>query len=577
MNNRKTLKIYALAALATLLVIYACATNKEVPQVQSIDLEMDFLRDALAARPAQDGETLMAASAEDVPLYLLPFQNPPEIRSVNGILDTELDITYAKNKMYNLKDKKNITVNLRSYNGQLVGPTLRINQGDLLRVKLNNNLPPLRDTGECDPFKGHMHSTGDDCDQLDPLQFNTTNLHTHGLHVSPKDSSDNVLLAIEPGCDFQNHIDVPGDHPAGTFWYHAHVHGSTAIQVSSGMGGALLIDGGLDEVPEIAAAEEKVFVLQQVPYLKTGEENGETIYGVEDFEAVFGPGAWQAGVDNYGWRTTVNGQTYPVISMKSGEVQRWRFVHAGVRETLNLQLQNHSFNEIAMDGIALGRIDVKQGLELEPGYRSDVLIKANTVTENDTLFLIDDATDATRSLNLQIEDPKIIAVVVVTSEVDDMPLPPSSSLAQYAPFETITQAEVEPYPVQDVTFNINTSVSPICFEVNGKPFSMDNPPRLLTLGTANEWVLGSDLANHPYHIHVNHFEVFKVVHTNGDSTVYNPPIWKDTYFVKQGEQVHIRSRYKDFDGEFVLHCHILDHEDQGMMELVKIVDPSQVQ
>lgn len=566
---------HSLALICVMLFLSSCHKKQDV-SVMSLEEEMQFLKRTLGSEEFASNEKLLKEGSE-IPLYLLPFENPPEVVARNGVLDTELTIAYKTNRLYNLKDKKNITVDLRSYNGLLVGPTLRIAQGDLLRVKMNNNLPPLQNVGKCDPYVGHMHGMGDDCDQLDSLKFNTTNLHTHGLHVSPKDSSDNVLIGIEPGCQFQNHIQVPQDHAAGTFWYHAHVHGSTAIQVSSGMGGALLIGGGLDTVPEIKAAEEKIFVLQQIPYLLEREVAGEKIYGVEDFEDIFGPGSWQKGVDSLGWRTTVNGQTYPVITMKSGEVQRWRFVHAGVRETLNLQLQGHKFNEIAQDGIALGRIDLVDNIEMQPGYRSDVLVKANNVVKNDTIFLLDQESSVSNSLQVTLEDPKIIAVVIITANEKDMRLPQSGQLAAYAPYKTITDQEVANQPVQDVTFNIDTSQIPICFTVNGKPFSMDNPPRLLTLNTANDWILGSNRANHPYHIHVNHFELFRIVHANGDTTEFDPPLWKDTYFVKQGDQVHARSRYTDYDGEFVLHCHILDHEDQGMMELVKIVRTPAIQ
>ena len=81
--------------------------------------------------------------------------------------------------------------------------------------------------------------------------FNTTNLHTHGLHVSPKCNSDNVFVDIQPGCGFSFEFKIPKSHPAGTYWYHPHVHGSTAVQVSSGAEGALIIRGDFDQVPPV--------------------------------------------------------------------------------------------------------------------------------------------------------------------------------------------------------------------------------------------------------------------------------------------------------------------------------------
>ena len=100
-----------------------------------------------------------------------------------------------------------------------------------------------------------------------PHHSNTTNLHTHGLHISPSNSSDNVLLKIEPGGRFQYRFDIPDDHQPGTFWYHAYVHGSTALQVANGMGGALIIEGGLDTLQAISAARERLFMFQQMEVL----------------------------------------------------------------------------------------------------------------------------------------------------------------------------------------------------------------------------------------------------------------------------------------------------------------------
>ncbi|WP_422358851.1 multicopper oxidase family protein [Reichenbachiella sp.] len=518
---------------------------------------------------AKDQGNMMLSSEANSSRAYQPFRNPAERKSFNGLLDTKLEVAYTTQKIWNINKKSSISVNLRNYESSLVGPTMRIKQSDLLRVKVINNLPStgMHDS-PCDPMNTMHHSSVDPCDQVNNKVFNTTNLHTHGLHVSPSDSSDNVLVHIMPSCEFQNHIQIPGNHPQGTFWYHGHVHGSTAIQVSSGMAGALIVEGGMDTLQQIKDAEEKIFILQQIPY--TEDENG--FYGVEDFKNSFGPGSWERGVRQNGWRTMVNGQTYPIIRMKSGEVQRWRFIHAGVRETIDIHLEEHNLNEIAMDGIALGTMNRKNSIELQPGYRSDVLIKANEVAEADTLFLIDLESDAISGLQAELESPKIIAIVIISSEKKDMNLPNEGALAMYKPFEPIKDSEVEGNELQTVHFNIDVSQIPICFTIDGKPFDMSSPPRKLKLGEANTWTLTSGLANHPYHIHVNSFEVHSIEHRNGRITEFDPPIWKDTYMVKVGEKVTIRSRYEDFTGDFVLHCHILDHEDQGMMQLVRIVE-----
>ena len=174
---------------------------------------------------------------------------------------------------------------LRSYNSPafaprefLVGDTIKAKPGDTLYIRLTNNLPNLASHEafpQNPPPPGHAGH----------FNFNLTNLHTHGLHVAPngprdKPESDNVFVEIAPAGGHQDYeIKIPPDHPSGTFWYHAHLHGSTAIQVSGGMSGALIIEGGdatngeLKTIPEIAAAKEQTFVLQQLVFGPDGELN----------------------------------------------------------------------------------------------------------------------------------------------------------------------------------------------------------------------------------------------------------------------------------------------------------------
>ena len=109
-----------------------------------------------------------------------------------------------------------------------------------------------------------------------PHCFNGTNLHTHGLWVNPSGNGDNVLLSINPQTQFTYEYNIPSDHPSGTFWYHTHRHGSTALQVSSGMAGALIIRGNrlptptahgdIDTLIPTSAIPERVLVMQQIQY-----------------------------------------------------------------------------------------------------------------------------------------------------------------------------------------------------------------------------------------------------------------------------------------------------------------------
>ncbi|MEQ8603844.1 MAG: multicopper oxidase domain-containing protein [Marivibrio sp.] len=516
-----------------------------------------------------------------------PFAAPSEIvASRNGVLEADLRVAYDH---YTIAD---CAVRLRTYNGALVGPTLRVKPGDVLRVRLVNDLPPNK------PHHAH--------DPNVPHGFNTTNLHTHGLWVSPLGNGDNVTLKIEPGTAFDYEIEIPEDHAPGTFWYHAHVHGSTALQVSSGMAGLIVIEGGLDEVPSIAPAAEKLMVFQQIGY----DENGE----IENYDG-FGPGTWAKSHR----MTTINGQIVPEIVMTGGEVQRWRMVHAGVRETISPTLRRFRagdaadrggvplgsmlndlsaealnalpravpLHEIAADGLAFGRVDRWDAIQLQPGYRSDVMVKApaNGAEGAQIYLLTDEALFSDAALLQEAEQERLLAIVRVLPGDRDMALPTTREVAPYLAHPWIADDEIDPAGAQSVVFNLDNRVCDATgkcepatcdpsrdancrfrFLISDRTYS-DFYSRSLKLGTAAEWTLSSKRASHPFHIHVNPFEVTQILPDGREGK-----IWKDTLFIREGEPpVTVRTRYERFIGTFVIHCHILDHEDQGMMELVTIL------
>lgn len=400
------------------------------------------------------------------------FQDPPEASSRNGKFIHDLDIRFARNEFFDYKKHRNISLYHRSYNGGLTGVTWRVKPGDSLYINLFNKLEAKthrqkvvcnEDSNVCYDFKydsvsgtwdkiEQMHHHGDSINIIDSANFNNTNLHVHGLHVSPKGHSDNVFVNLKPGQDFQNRIHIPENHAQGSFWYHGHVHGSTAIQVSSGMAGALIIEGGLDEQDQIKEMKERIFMLQQMPYII--EDGQAVIKYVSDTTSslnTFGNRTWKPGK----WRTTINGQVLPVVNMQKSEVQRWRFFHAGIRESVNLKLvsvpKNNQLNReklhvIAEDGIAYGRLDKADSMLLHPGYRADLLVKAPR--EPDTLLLIDDVskelgeiTEITGDkvpITAAYESLKVLAIVIVKK--GDKPvatkLPTSDNLAKYAPYKS---------------------------------------------------------------------------------------------------------------------------------------------
>lgn len=499
------------------------------------------------------------------------FRNPPNIIAADGNLNTELVVQYTDPYTTSIGG---CPVTLRTYNGQLVGPTLRIKAGDVMNINLNNQLP--RETPN-EVFAQYQQEATNAHLSTMPGSFNTTNLHTHGLHVSPTGNSDNVLLGIAPQSKFKYEIKVPLSHPAGSFWYHAHTHGSTSIQVGSGMAGALIIDDDESKIPGALAAanqREKVMVFQTTLYNTKGRLDNITALfpsptKKSDCKIAANQGTW----DCSNRHITINGQIVPKIRMQPGEVQRWRLIDTAYRESIHLALQGHELHEIALDGLYLGHIDTwpaGRPIELAPGYRSDVLVKASK--KPGVYKLIDVKSSSAVSLREKDEPENILAEIIVEGEPMDMALPTSAEMAKLAPFpgEPIQKQAVGVQRVQFEIYgdvNADQTVAKPYFAVNSSEFDPQHA-RQVTLGATDVWQVNAVGAPHVFHIHVNPFQ-----YQRQDPKGKQEWVWKDTLLIQADKKpVNLYTQYTDYIGKFVMHCHILDHEDLGMMQVVEVVD-----
>jgi FtsP/CotA-like multicopper oxidase with cupredoxin domain len=243
--------------------------------------------------------------------------------------------------------------------GDFVAPTIRIAAGRTLKVNLDNRLEPCTD----EQRKDHR------C-------FNDTNLHTHGLWVSPSGNSDNVLISIAPGQNFRYQYDIPADHPAGTFWYHPHSHGSGFVQVGSGMAGALIVTGERKPTPEKPGdidillknsrgkpLSERVMLFQQIQYGCLDEQG--KIEGRMDGDVFVRPwtcsegrtGRIESDDNDWDWRwsgrfTGINGKVQPKLEpARVGHFERWRLIHAGTREPVRMRLLPLERNAPPLDSV----------------------------------------------------------------------------------------------------------------------------------------------------------------------------------------------------------------------------------
>jgi FtsP/CotA-like multicopper oxidase with cupredoxin domain len=308
----------------------------------------------------------------------------PEVRhSSHGTLRTSLHARIGENKLVDHVSGETRTVHTTTYEGTIPGPTLVVHPGDTLVMDLVNDLPPNPEVQRARFFPHDPH---------------TTNLHTHGLSVSPLGISDNIFRHMEPGTTHPIKVDIPRDHPSGTYWYHPHKHGSVTFQFLGGMAGFLLIKGGpgtLDALPEIRAAKDLVMGFQVIRTLLNGEmafvNQASTQFGTFPFPgdpAFTGDPAQQGPWSTYGldgapgrsqFYFTTNGVTNPTLRMRPGEVQRWRWLNAAEGENLLVALQGHGLNIVAMDGITVAEmtsLPPDAPVVIGPGQRYDVLVQA---------------------------------------------------------------------------------------------------------------------------------------------------------------------------------------------------------
>ncbi|MBV9579976.1 MAG: multicopper oxidase domain-containing protein [Chloroflexi bacterium] len=495
---------------------------------------------------------------------------PRVLKSTNSLLALTLTAMPATVDMGAPSPVRTLT-----YDGVVPGYTWELNAGDRLTVDLVNRLPPQSSMGTMRMDRPH--------------EWATTNLHTHGLHVSPLGNGDNVFLTVQPGDRQHYQIDVPPDHPSGIFWYHPHRHGGVTQQVRGGMAGLIIVRGDLDQVPEVAAATEQVMILQAI-------ELGDSY---ELLEPIPNPTTQQAFYPRTNVLYTVNGVLTPTISMYPGEVQRWRLLNAAEGKFMSLRLEGHAFNVLAWDGLTLAAPDTVDLVMLSAGNRVEVLVRAGQAGTYELMLTpgssqkpnipgMPDAPSAGNSgsaatVPVQMPgmasmpgfpdlpgelQPRSIATVVVGGDGPEMDLP-NSLPAWDPPILPIARQHALAYTVARSPDN-----EFIFFGVDGDAFDPTRPPYQIPINTAEEWTLTNDLDTklmdhaHVFHIHQN---PFKITSINGAPLA--TPLWRDTFVLTRssGDSITFESNFVDYPGTFVQHCHVLSHEDLGMMSSIEII------
>lgn len=400
-----------------------------------------------------------------------------------------------------------------AYNGALPGPTLVLRPGDRLEVALENGLDAM------------------------------TNLHVHGLHVTPVGNGDNVLLAIAPGDTFDYAYDLPADHPPGVYWYHPHHHGTTADQVAAGLYGAIIVE---DSEP-IVVTRERVLVISDLTLDAAGR--------------VAPASARDRMRGREGDLVLVNGQLAPTLSARPGERERWRVVNACVSRYLSLRLDGQGLQLLGMDS---GRDAVPESVDevrLAPGNRADLLVTAASGSSVLRTAPVDRGSMPGMMGGPTATGADLAAFEVAGDPVDAPPPVPRQSAPRDLRDEAVTGR-------REITLAMGMGGGMggrgMAFTIDGRVFDPDRIDTSVDLGAVEEWTLvNTSPMDHPFHLHVWPMQVVEYPGTSIDR-----PIWRDVVNLPAGSRVRVRIPFEDFTGTTVYHCHILDHEDLGMMGII---------
>lgn len=398
------------------------------------------------------------------------------------------------------------------YNGTSPGPTLRLRPGDTLRINLANRLDE------------------------------PTNLHVHGLHVSPEGNGDNVFIEIAPGETFGYEYQLPDDHPTGTFWYHPHRHGLVADQVYGGLAGAIIVVG---DDAEAAFDEDRLLVVTDI----TLDADGR----------VAEPTFRSRMMGREGRLVLVNGQLQPTLSGRHGRRERWRVVNACTSRFLRLRLDDTEFLVLGYDGSHARQPRRQEEVVLAPGNRADLAVEASEGEYRLVTEAYDRGGMGPMMGGGMTSERAVLAVFDVAAESA-----PSGPLQWDAPEpEDLRDATVDEQ--RELVFDVGMGGGGgMRFTIDGREFDADRVDNEVRVGAVEEWVLRNPSPmDHPFHLHVWPFQVLDA----GDGSLPEPE-WHDVINIPAGREVRIRVRFADFGGRTVYHCHILDHEDQGMMGVI---------
>ena len=398
------------------------------------------------------------------------------------------------------------------YNDAYLPPLLRVRLGDVMRITFRNKLPD------------------------DP-----SNLHFHGMNVSPQGNSDNVFVHVHPGHAFEYEVRIPatGRQRPGLFWYHPHAHGFVAKQMLGGMSGGLVVDGSEKLFPILEGLPEQFFLIK---HAEPGDDN-EII--------------------------SINGQLNPMVQIRPGEMRFWRIANIGATLFIKFQIEGMPLYVLATDGHPLSQPRKMTEFFLGPGQRIDAIAIGPQAGEY-VMRTIPFQNQAWKKPDPAQQLATIVAVGSGPARAD-------------AETEVLRQHVDGARWIDDVrsatiarrrTLEYSRTPDRHAFMIDGRVMDENRVDQTVKLGDTEEWtVVNTDQQYHSFHIHQTAFLVTEIngIRQNEDSlrdTFSAPPATDHGPGVLK---VVIPFTDPVIVGRFVYHCHAVDHEDKGMMGVVEVV------
>ena len=535
------------------------------------------------------------------PLSNTVVPEPFDLRSQNGVLEADLTI-------HSDTEADGSTRYCYVDGDGHQSPTIRVTPGDLLILHLKNDLNKNVLQWCMRGLKAHIHAIKADPCTSGLMAPTSTNLHFHGLTVAPVCHQDDVLnTSISPSDPpFEYRFRIPANQPPGLYWYHPHIHGFTKEQVLGGASGAIIVEGLERANKAVAGLPERVLLIRDqnlvnpnAPPSKWEPVVPKMLIDRDGDAANNGTGYGKPAKDLSINFVPVPYPDYPpaVIKMKPEERQLWRVLNASAITYLNLEVlvnrRPQPLGLVALDGVPLNQngtlgdfVDWQTHLGVPPGARVEFIVKGPPAGVPGLLV--------TRSVDTGSggeNDPNRAIATIAASK--DAPEPPSTLAASPEPLPPLSLpwlGDVTPVRTRRLYFsekllepNKPTSATEFYLTVDGQtpaPFDPQStvPNIIAKQGTVEDWIIENRSNElHAFHIHQLHFLLLDYL-----GTPVNEPFLRDTVNVPYYNgrtltypSVRLRMDFRDPNtvGTFVYHCHLLEHEDGGMMGLIR-VDPA---